>query len=123
MTYDAVIILGLLLVAAAVASPFDSGSQHALRDPVYTFYLVMIWFIYLSYCWINGGMTLGMRAWRLRLLADDGTTIDWKFCLLRFVCSLLAMTAFGLGFLWSLFESRRRCWHDLASHSGIYLSD
>lgn len=123
MSYDTIIVLGLLLVAAAIASPLDSDNQHALRDPVFTAYLVMVWFFYLSYCWINGGMTIGMRAWRLKLIADDGITINWKFCLVRFLISILAVAAFGLGFIWSLFDKRHRCWQDRASHSGIYLSN
>lgn len=123
MGYDTVIVLGLLLIGAALVSPLDSGNQHALQDPAFTAYLLMIWFFYLACCWIKGGMTVGMRAWRLTLVADQGVSIGWKFCLLRFSVSLLSVAAFGLGFLWSLFDRRRRCWHDLASRSGIYRSD
>lgn len=123
MSYDAVIVLGLLMVAAAIASPLDTGNQHALQDPAFTAYLVLVWFLYLAYCWKNGGVTVGMRAWHLKLIADEGYSINWKSCLLRFFCSLLAILVFGLGFLWSLKDTRRRCWQDMASHSGLYRSD
>jgi uncharacterized RDD family membrane protein YckC len=120
MIYDAVIVTGLLLVAAALASPLDSGNQQALRDPVFTLYLAGVWYAYLAWCWQRGGMTLGMRAWRVRLRTDEGGPMDWRASSLRFGVSLISAACLGLGFAWSLFDRSRRCWHDMASGSGLY---
>lgn len=120
MTYDGVVLAGLLVIAAALALPFDEGNQRALRDPVFTLYLLSVVFLYLAFCWRNGGMTLGMRAWKLRLLPDEGEAISWKTCFLRYAISMVSIALLGLGFLWSIFDRHNRCWHDLASHSGIY---
>lgn len=120
MTYDTVIVIGLLLIATAVISPLDTGNQRALRDPFFTLYLVGIWYFYLSICWIHGGMTLGMRAWKIVLQADEGKT-GWRHCTTRFVVALISVAAVGAGFAWSLFDPQRRCWHDIASRTGLYL--
>ena len=39
----------------------------ALKDWAYTLYLLVVWFLYLAWCWRKGGMTVGMRAWRVRI--------------------------------------------------------
>ncbi len=70
--YDTIIVVGLLLIAAAIASPFDEGNQQAFRDPFFSLYLLAIWFFYLSLCWIHGVMTFGMRSLSFILFADKG---------------------------------------------------
>lgn len=118
--YDSLIVTGLLLIAAAAASPFDQGNQQALRDPVFTLYLIFVWYLYLSLCWKYLGMTVGMRAWRLRIISDDQETVTWKSSAIRFAVSLLSASCAGLGFLWSLFDPEKRCWHDRLSRTGLY---
>ncbi|MDY0022816.1 RDD family protein [Arenimonas caeni] len=65
--------------------------------------------------WQRGGQTLGMRPWRLKVLAADGRRATRQALALRYAVATLSLAAFGLGFLWSLFERERRTWHDLAS--------
>lgn len=120
IVYDALVVTGLLLIATALASPFDQGNQQALRDPWFTLYLFGVWFAYLAVGWIRGGMTVGMRAWRIQLRREDGGPVTWKACLLRFAVSLLAAASFGLGFLWALFDPKQRAWHDIASGTRLY---
>lgn len=120
MGYDAVIVVGLLLIAAAVASPLDRGNQQALRDPIFTLYLLTVWFAYLAWCWQHGGMTMGMRAWGVRLQATGRRQLDLRTSLLRFGVSLLSAACLGLGFAWSAWDPERRCWHDRASGTGLF---
>jgi len=120
IVYDSVIVTGLLLMAAAVASPFDLGNQQAFRDPFFTLYLFAVWFFYLALCWKHGGMTVGMRAWNIVLQADNGGPPGLSTCFVRFVTSLFSAAIFGLGFLWSAFDHSKRSWHDMASRSGLY---
>lgn len=72
-------------------------------------------FAYYGVSWRRGGQTLGMRAWRLRLVDPDRDPPRWSALLLRYLVAGLSLAAFGLGFLWSLWDPQRRSWHDLAS--------
>lgn len=72
---------------------------------------------YFVISWSRGGQTIGMRAWRLRVVADDGGALPWPRALLRFALALVALLALGLGFLWCLFDARRRGWHDIVTRS------
>ena len=119
MVYDAVVILALLMLATAVAMLFGMDNYTATEDPVYTACLLVVWFAYLSWCWHKGGMTLGMRAWRVRIESESGNLPGWGQCLMRFVASFVSVSVAGLGFAWSLFDRERRTWHDLASRTRL----
>lgn len=119
MLYDSVAVIAVLMLAAAAALPFTPGTQIAGRDPVYTLYLASFWFIYLAWCWRNGGMTLGMRAWRVRLVSEEGGPPGWGECAIRFGTSLVSAAAAGMGFLWAVFDRHARTWHDRASRTRL----
>ena len=115
--YDAVILLGLLMLASAVALPFGDVNKVAFKDFWFTLWLFSVCFAYLGSCWRYGGMTMGMRAWRVRLISRNEKFNSWPRCLLRFLVGLLSLAAFGLGILWSLVDSENRGWHDLAART------
>ncbi len=68
--------------------------------------------------WRLGGQTIGMRAWRIRLIGEDGTPTRAQL-LLRFTVALLSLAALGVGFLWCLLDAERRAWHDLAARTKV----
>lgn len=121
MGYDAVAVIALMMGVTAVALFTPLSDQTALKDPLPTLLLLVTWFLYLTWCW-RGGLTVGMRAWRVKLVFDDVEQPGWGRCLLRFTVSLLSAAALGLGFIWAMFEPNRRTWHDLASRSRLIRS-
>ena len=117
MLYDAVILLGLLILASAVALPFGDVNKTALHDFWFTLWLLVVCFAYLGSCWRYGGMTVGMRAWKIRLISSNEQIISWPLCLLRFLVGLVSLAVFGLGILWALVDQKNRTWHDLAART------
>ena len=69
--------------------------------------------------WRRGGQTLGMRPWRLRVVADDGGAAPVRALLLRYVVGNLSLLAGGLGFWWAWLDRDRSTWHDRASGTRI----
>ena len=119
MFYDAVAVLALMMALTALLLLTPLREQTVMRDPLPTAIMAATWFFYLARCWRQGGETLGMRAWRCKLVFADGKAPSWGACLLRFVVSLVSAAVLGLGFIWSLFDARRRTWHDMATHSQL----
>ncbi len=119
MLYDGVIIVALLMLATAFAMLAGTGNHTAMQDALYTAYLVLVWFIYLVWCWHKGGMTLGMRAWHVRIIDETGRRPGWRWCAIRFLTSILSAALAGLGFLWSLIDPDKRTWHDKASRTRL----
>ncbi|NBD96018.1 MAG: RDD family protein [Gammaproteobacteria bacterium] len=114
MVYDALLVIAILMVfSVIVVIPFGGGVEPATLW--FQAYLLVVWWAYFAICWRWGGQTVGMRAWRVRLVTESNGRIGWTGTVLRFVVAWLSAAAAGLGFLWSLFDSRRRTWHDLAT--------
>jgi uncharacterized RDD family membrane protein YckC len=119
MLYDTVILLGLLMLASALALPFGDAHKVVFKDFWFTLWILSVCFAYLGGCWRHGGMTVGMRAWRIKLVRDAGgdQVVSWSACLFRFLIGALSISAFGLGILWALVDKKNRGWHDLAAHT------
>jgi len=115
MVYDFAIVISLLMLATLLAMLVGFSDRMAMKDPVYTAFLLSIWFVYLTWCWHKGGMTVGMRAWRVRIEDENGNRPSWGKSTIRFLASLLSTAAAGMGFLWALGDSRNRTWHDFLS--------
>lgn len=120
----AIIYDGLLLFSALVACTLPllvltRGQAIGAHNILYKLYLFGVSFLYFGWQWTRGGHTLGMRSWRIRIESQDGGGITWGQAGIRFLVSIVSWAAAGIGFLWSLFDRRRRCWHDLASHTRL----
>jgi uncharacterized RDD family membrane protein YckC len=119
MTYDGLVVLALLMIATLVALPVTGTDVRAGRHPGFTLYLLGVWFAYVGSCWRYSQATLGMRAWRIRLVGQKGAAPGWRACGLRFGVAFASALAGGLGFAWAVFNRQRRCWHDLASGTDL----
>ena len=117
MLYDGIVMLGLLILASAIALPFSSVNKVAFHDFWFTLWLLTVCFAYLGGCWRYGGMTVGMRAWKIKLISTDKNMVSWPRCLLRFLVAVVSLSFFGLGILWALIDKKNRGWHDLAAHT------
>ena len=74
---------------------------------------------YFAVSWCRGGQTIGMRAWRLRVVDENGAAVSWHQALLRFAVAIVSLGALGLGFLWCLVDRDRRSWHDLVAGTRV----
>lgn len=120
MVYDSFAVLALLLLATSAVMLAGFREVTAGHDVLFTAWLLLVWFLYLAWCWRSGGMTIGMRAWRVSIESENGGRPGWGQCLLRFLVSLLSAALAGAGFIWSLFDSQKRTWHDMASGTRLF---
>lgn len=123
MLYDVLPVAALWFATAALGLLLRGGEPVTPNTPVaWVEFAAMLLasFGYFGLSWRRGGQTLGMRAWRMRLVRADGVAAPgWGMLALRFVVTGVSLAAFGLGFLWSLVDRDRRTWHDLASGTAL----
>jgi len=117
--YDTLLLFSALVACTLVLLPFNGGKAIQPHNILYKVYLLGVSFVYFGWQWTRGGHTLGMRSWRIRVENEDGSRITWAQAALRFLTAIVSWLTAGLGFLWSLFDRRRRCWHDLASRTRL----
>ncbi|HJR11658.1 MAG TPA: RDD family protein [Rhodanobacteraceae bacterium] len=120
--YDLFPLLGLWIAGAGlwmlVFHRDDSLQQlaSATRDPLdrvlRDLWLLALAAAYFVVSWVRVGATVGMRAWKLRLVRDDGMHLDTRTACLRFVLALVSLALIGCGFWYAWFDPGRRTWHD-----------
>jgi uncharacterized RDD family membrane protein YckC len=75
--------------------------------------------LYLAASWQRFGQTLGMRAWRLRLVDSEGHALGWRRALLRALCGLVQVAPLGAGLLTVPFDRERRSLADFACDTRV----
>lgn len=121
--YDAFLLAAVLFTATFSVLPLNGGrafTPDQFYYPFYLFYLLVVSFGFYGWFWTHGGQTLGMRAWRIRVLTMDGRPLAWKQALIRFVALLISWGLLGLGFFWGLVDKYSYTWHDYLSRTAVF---
>jgi len=125
LVYDALPVVALWMLASALFTVgFQFLGHHAPREiiapfsPLQWLLWLVCWLVaggYAVLSWRGGGQTLGMRPWRLRVVAADGGRPSWRALCIRYAVGTLSLLAAGLGFWWAWVDRDRLAWHDRAS--------
>ena len=95
--YDGLLLLAMsLLAAAAVMALFGGfrqpvGTLHAPSSGQALANLVAISGCVLAYFgqgWRKAGQSLGMKAWKIRVIRQDGTSLHWRDVVRRLGCAI-----------------------------------
>ncbi len=120
ITYDTLLLAGVLMIAGTPLPLVPESIQKLwwMRLLIQT-YLLACCYIFFGWFWVHGGQTLGMRAWRIRVIRHDGQAVCWSGAALRFLGAMLSWTALGLGFLWVIIDPAGMAWHDRLSKTRL----
>lgn len=124
MAYDSLLVFAIWFLVSALGL-LVSGGRLAEPDPPFWMRmllqagLLLATGLFFTWFWTHGGQTLGMRAWRMKVVAVDGKAVTWPQALRRFAGAVLSATCFGLGYLWIVFDPHRRSWHDRLSSTRL----
>lgn len=120
IVYDSIVLIGLLFLAAIPPTLVYGGATTGSWPTLFMrVYLLAVAFAFFGGFWTLGGQTIGMRAWRVRVVRVDGSGIGWRDALVRFAVAALSWAAAGAGFWWSLFDRQGLTWHDRASDTRL----
>ena len=106
MFYEALLVFAVAFFATWVFF-FASGGRDATRGPLRAelqLFILVVLGAYFLWCWLRGGQTLAMRAWRIRLV-----DVTPRKALARFS---LAAALLPLSILWALVDRDRQFLHD-----------
>lgn len=120
VVYDTLLLVALLMLGSFLYVPVVGNMLPApLGRALYQIFLLAIGFFYFTGFWVRGGQTLGLRTWKLRLVARDGGSATWTQATQRFVLALVSWLCLGLGFLWALVDREKLTWHDRFSDTRL----
>jgi uncharacterized RDD family membrane protein YckC len=116
--YDLLVLIAIWMFAAALVLLAFGGNVDVAHQPT-PYHLVLqstlltLSTLYFTISWSRGGQTIGMRAWRVRLIDAEGNSPRPRRSLLRFALAVISLLGAGFGFVWCLFDADRRAWHDI----------
>lgn len=119
--YDSLLLAALLLAVSLPITLLAGGNIHGPARTLFQLCLLTVIGAFFILFWRHGGQTVGMRAWRLRVVSVDGTRISRRQAVLRFAVAALSWLCLGAGFLAGFIDREGRTWHDRASGTRLIL--
>mgnify|MGYP002084376738 FL=1 len=117
MLYEAVLLFAVAFFAgfafhfASGGAPLEGGMRLA-----HQLLLCAVFAAYFLWCWLRGGQTLAMKAWRVRLVR-----VSPRKALLRFLYALVLVPT-GISLLWALVDRERQFLHDRLAGTRLELA-
>jgi uncharacterized RDD family membrane protein YckC len=100
MLYEGTLLFSVAFLGTWLFQFFAGSVQlEGWRRVALQSYLGALFAAYFMWCWLRGGQTLAMKAWRIRLVAADGTGLTARQALVRFLLALVTVGGFGLAVL------------------------
>jgi uncharacterized RDD family membrane protein YckC len=115
MLYEAFLVFAVAFFAAWVFF-FASGGRDATRGWLRTelqLFILVVLAGYFLWCWLRGGQTLAMRAWRIRLVEVTAAKAIARFA--------LALLLLPVSILWALVDRDRQFLHDRIAGTRVAL--
>jgi len=126
MLYDTLLIIALLMAITAALLTFTGGeaiTPARLGPFEYAYQALLVFAVvaFFGWFWTRRGQTLGMTAWRLQVVREDGALLTWADTLKRLACALVSLLAGGLGYFWIWIDRDKLAWHDRWTHTRVIL--
>lgn len=133
MVYDSLLLMALALAYGALVTWLNVLLQGApaegervdwglWRLPVFMGMLVVLAGFF-CFFWRRSGQTLGMRAWRLKLVDQDSLSLpSLKQCILRVVLAPVSLLCLGLGYFWRWLDPQKHTFHGRMSRTRVVLT-
>jgi len=126
LIYDLLLLIGVwlstTLLFVTIFGLFNGGqgpeSSTLLQITLFPL-LLLNTFVFYGWFWTHGGKTLGMQAWRIRAVTENGHQMTWLSAFKRafFAAPLMLLGAIGL--LWVLINRENNALHDLLSNTRV----
>ena len=118
LTYDSLVVIGIILslTLALVWLNNGPGESGSLVSYMQLSIIIFSGPLFYSYFWIkNQGQTLGMQAWRIKLVTAENKNITLKDSIKRCFFSIILFP----GYLWILIGKDKLSWADILSNTKI----
>ena len=112
--YDVLLLVAVWMAITAIALSFNEGQ--AIETPLYALAMIALGWPYFDASWRRIGQTLGMRAWRLKIVDDGGGELTRSRTAARYA---LGIVLFGITYASIPFDPRRRALHDRLTRTRI----
>lgn len=112
LLYEGLVVFSILLIGFLVPQSVFSGFGMTFGPKLLWLHVLLLLMAYFVWCWLNGGQTLPMKTWKIRLVSDEGSPLRPLQAVLRYLAAWPSILFFGAGILWALVDRDRQFLHD-----------
>lgn len=112
MLYESLVVFAVLLIGFLLPQILLSGFGMVMSAKLLWVHIFLLLMLYFVWFWLNGGQTLPMKTWKMRLVGIDNQAIRPGQALLRYLAAWPGVILFGCGLLWALFDKDGQFLHD-----------
>lgn len=128
--YDGLLIGGSIAIVGGILSTLLAhllGLPYLIPGSVAARLMTVVYFAmafgFFGWFWTHGGQTLGMRAWKIRVVTFNYQPINWQQAFFRYVAAVMSWLCLGVGFLAAWLDPERLTWHDRFSRTRLIRVD
>jgi uncharacterized RDD family membrane protein YckC len=119
LLYESLVVFSILLIGFLLPQIVLSGFHLELSPRMLWLHVLLLLLAYFVWCWLNGGQTLPMKTWKLRIMSAEGTALRPLQAVLRYLCAWPSILLFGVGIFWALFDKDGQFLHDRVAGTRI----
>lgn len=121
MLYEGLVVFSILLIGFLIPQIVFSAFGMSLSGRMLILHILVLLMVYFVWCWLNGGQTLPMKTWKLRIANPDGSPLRPAQAMLRYLAAWPSILLGGIGLFWAIFDSEKQFLHDRIAGSRIVL--
>lgn len=122
MLYEGLVVFSILLIGFLLPQIVFYAFGMVLGGRMLILHVLLLLMFYFSWCWLNGGQTLPMKTWKLRIVNADGGKLRPLQVVLRYLAAWPSIFLCGIGILWALIDKDKQFLHDRLAGSRIISS-
>ncbi len=112
MLYEGLVVFSILLIGFLLPQVVLFGFGMNVTAKLLWLHVLVLLMLYFLWCWLNGGQTLPMKTWKLRISSQDGSKLRPAQALLRYLAAWPSILFFGAGLFWAVFDKDKQFFHD-----------
>ena len=116
--YDLIILLGIIFIFSLPFADIkiNENTSFIFLFQLYMYIVIKIFYVYL---WTNGRSTIGMKAWKTKVVNIYNDPIKYKTAIIRFNIAFVTNIFFCIGILYSVYDKENRTIYDIISKTNL----
>lgn len=123
MLYEGLVVFSILLIGFLMPQIVLSGFGWTVTPRALWIHILLLLMIYFVWCWLNGGQTLPMKTWKLRIINADGSPLRPLQAVLRYLIAWPSIVLLGIGIFWAMFDKDKQFLHDRLAGTRIVVAN
>jgi uncharacterized RDD family membrane protein YckC len=119
MFYEGLVVFSIVLIGFLMPQIVFNAFGLVMGGRLLLLHILLLLMAYFVWCWLNGGQTLPMKTWKMRVANRDGGALRPLQAILRYLSAWPSILLGGVGIFWALFDKDKQFLHDRIAGSRI----